>query len=439
MCFCQLAKARTQSAEMSAIFRFLDLPRELRNKILGYLVGHCEILGLLNDKRRCKTLTDCRHFDDLIHGNCGDAVPRTTIAYYYEISVLYTSRQMFNEASNIFYRDNLFVKVVTNSAIMYRLFRECGFMRILKPLSEQYSPATISIDLSWYEGSEDCFFSTDPCPNLGLMIPGSELELLVLLLNRANLYKRHFLKGLRLIVRVVNTFKKSKEILEKGLRPLRGLDHIGHVSIQGDLRLVYINELESAISRVVLTKRDALLQIIRRLDMIRLARDVNPRYNLKRNVLWLKSMLDDLGTVRRIYPEFWTNSSRSVFQVFLAIMNLLILEYMADLHYKDEALFYIEMAIELTEPGQNFVEESDERTIFFFLKAILLCSTGKCQESLEFFEKVVELHQDQGGLQDELHAARSRRAEFSERVIAWIQDPFSGFREELEDRLPVQG
>lgn len=416
--FCELAKTRTQAVKMSAIFRFLDLPSELRDKILDYLVGRCGILGHLEDEGRCETITEACCFEDLIHDNCGEFVPRTTIAYCYEISILYTSRQLFNEASTIFYRENLFVKVVTNSSTLYRLLRECGVMRILKPLSEPCLPATISIDLIWYEGNEDGFSRTDPCPNLGLMIPCSELELLVLLLNKANLYKRHFLNGLQLIVRVANTFKRPEEVLEKGLCPLRKLDHIQDVRIQGDLRPVYIEELESAISRVVLTIDDVLPQIVDSLDRIRLDEDGHPQHDIEDNALWLRSILVDLATVLVTYPEFWTALWAPTTRLCVVIMYHLILTYM-NLGYKDDALFYIEEGIEMTESGLLFVEDSNERIALIYLKAVILFFIGKRQESLEFFEKVVEVYQSE--LQSELYAENSRRAAYQS-VIVWIQE-----------------
>lgn len=414
---------------MSSTFRFLGLPLEVRNQILGYLVGSNGILELLENRRRSKLLISSRAFRNLIHSSWGDVTLRTTIAYRYETGIMYTSRQMFIEASNTFYRDNLFVNVVTNSAVFYRLLADCGFMRILKPLSETCLPATIFIDLIWCNGSDDQCFKRFPCTKLGLMVPCSELGVLVQLLRRANLYKRHFLEGLQLTVRVVNTFKRSEEDLEKGLFPLQGLDHIQRVSIQGDLRQAYAEKLDSAISRLMLTGHDVLLQIVDTFKRIRPSWDGHAQCNLKSNVRWLKSTLADLEEVQDTYPEFRGILAQNSSQFSLEVMRRLILEYMEDPAYKDEALFFIEKGLGLIEFGRLESVKNIARRNFLFMKALVLLSNGKRHESLEIFDKIVKIPLQVGVFL----TTGSCFSDCSETIFAQIQELMVSIRQDLND------
>ncbi|KAL8999005.1 MAG: hypothetical protein Q9188_005988 [Gyalolechia gomerana] len=174
--------------------RFLDLPTELRNQIYGYLMS-----------------------PNLPDGSCPH--PRlgsTPASTHFDITIMYTCRQVYREASHIFYRDHLFVRV-----------------RMSPPICVLLSFHKVDLEGTRRYNAEDCprMFATidihDGDPTLqdfdrqNIVLACQEFYMLVFLLHGL---KREYFKKLNIRIAIQNWFNVDTTIVEEQiLNPLSGL------------------------------------------------------------------------------------------------------------------------------------------------------------------------------------------------------------------------
>lgn len=181
---------------------FYDLPGEIRNQIYKYLLSPAfAIPGPLEDPQRTKVLFDRSHFIGHLRNrkifsvedssaqqeNEGKVHPRTSVAYKYKSSLLQASRQIYKEASPIFYNENQFVCFLTSSPGLCRVLRECGFMRVSQFLKNDQWVATIKLRWDINDHIQYVF-----------VIPSEELWILARIFIKANISHGFFFSSCNL-------------------------------------------------------------------------------------------------------------------------------------------------------------------------------------------------------------------------------------------------
>lgn len=216
-----------------------DLPGEIRNKIYRLLLGpETAILGTFEDPRRTEMLFERDSFIDHITGRATESAlgpgeiqedlefPRRTVAYRYKSSLLSVNRQIYEEASPIFYEENRFICFLTSYPALYRVLRECGFMRSSPSLSNDRWIATFK--LRWNVSVRNRFI---------FIIPLQELGILARIFRKASSSKVLFFSNCDLRIITSDCLPSvSSELVEAFLEPIRQLYNLLQIAFDDRLR-----------------------------------------------------------------------------------------------------------------------------------------------------------------------------------------------------------